>query len=92
MAAAPSTSIIDKVTGRSIPPLDMRQMANDELPKIDTGKAATFGQPDLGAPASVTLRFSVDGDALLDGSGLRDGEVKLSRLADGLSVQAVIKF
>ena len=44
MAAAPSTSIIDKVTGRSIPPLDMRQMANDELPKIDTGKAvATYG-------------------------------------------------
>ena len=92
MAAAPSTSIIDKVTGRSIPPLDMRQMANDELPKIDPNKAASFGSAELGGGAGFALRFSVDGDALLDGSGLRDGDVKLSRLADGLSVQAIIKF
>lgn len=91
MAATPTPSLLNKVTGTA-PPLDIRQMAEDELPKIDTGKAATFGVPDLGAPASFTLRFSVDGGALLDGSGMRDGEVKLSRLADGLSVQAIVKF
>lgn len=90
MAATPSPSIISKVTAPA--PLDIRQMANDELPKINPAKAASFGNHELGAAASFTLRVSVDGDALLEGSGLRDGEVKLSRLADGLSVSATIKF
>lgn len=93
MAATPTPSLLNKVTGSKTdaPPLDIRQMANDELPKINPAKAASF-DGELGAPASFTLRFSVDGDAILDGSGLRDGDVKLSRLADGLSVQAIIKF
>lgn len=95
MPAQPTPSIISRIAGTAAPqmtPEEFRQMAHDELPKVNPERAATFGPPSLGAGASFSLRFSVDGDAIMDGSGLRDGDVKLSRLADGMSVAATFKF
>lgn len=75
-------------------PLSMiEQMANDELPKIQVDNAASFGAKDAKKSGSgLTFAFSVDGDAIMEGIGIKDGKVDIERLADGLRVSATWRF